>query len=236
MPPQRSPTKPSTIERELPAEWVRTAVSFMLFLHFFAIAVAVLSNWDPSSLALGLRNVPLLEPYVEALALDRSYLPQYALTIGEPEDTDDEIQLELQLADGSLEHETIPQATLWPHAYRRQLRLAETVTDLVGENTKSFESFLPRAVAAHFVAAAERGSNGEPGQEVTGGTIRIHRHLVQTMTAPASSIAAERDPYDESRYQTIYEARILLVGGEVQLLKSDTAANVAPAAVKKKGE
>ena len=236
MPPQRSPTNPSTFERELPAEWVRTAVSFVLFLHFFALAVAVLSNWDPSSLALGLRKVPFLEPYVEALALDRSYLPQYALTFGEPEDTDDEIQVDLQLADGSLEHETIPQASRWPHAYRQQLRLAETVTDLVGENTKSFESFLPRAIAAHFVVAAERGTKAQPGQEVTGGTIRIRRHLVQTMTAPASSIAAERDPYDESRYQTIYEARILLVGGEVQLLKSDTAANVAPAAVKTKGE
>jgi hypothetical protein len=86
------------------------------------------------------------------------------------------------------------------------------------------------------VAAAERGTKARPGQEVTGGTIRIRRHLVQTMTAPASSIAAERDPFDESHYQRIYEARILLVNGEVQLLKSDTAANVAPAAVKAKGE
>lgn len=220
----------------MPADWVRTVVSFVLFLHFFALAVAVLSNWDPSSLALGLRKVPLLASYVEGLALDRSYLPQYALTFGEPEDTDDEIQVELQLADGSLEHETIPQANLWPHAYRRQLRLAETVTDLVSENTKSVESFLPRAIAAHFVAEANQGTKGRPGQEVTGGTIRIRRHLVQTMTAPSSSIAAERDPFDESRYQTIYEARILLVGGDVQLLKSDTAANVAPAAAKNKGE
>lgn len=226
----------SAPEHELPAEWLRTAVSFVLFLHLFALTVAVLSNWDPSSLALRLRNVPFLEPYLEALALDRSYLPQYALTFGEPEDTDDEIQLELQLADGSLEQMKIPQPTLWPHAYRRQLRLAETVTDLVSENTKAVESFLPRAIAAHFVSAAQRGTRGEPGQEVTGGTIRIRRHLVQTMTAPSSSIAAERDPFDESRYQTIYEARILLVGGEVQLLKSDTAANVAPAAVKNKGE
>lgn len=237
MPPQRSPTKSaSPSEHELPAEWARTAVSFLLFLHFFALAVAIVSNWDPSPLALGLRNVPVLTPYVEALALDRSYLPQYALTFGEEEDTDDEIELELQLADGSLKQETIPQASLWPHTYRRQLRLAVAVADLVGENTKSFESFLPRAIAAHFVSEAKQGTKDKPGQEVTGGTLRVRRHLVQTMTAPASSIAAERDPFDESHYRVVYEARILLVGGEVQLLKSDTAANVAPAAAKNKGE
>lgn len=232
MPPQRSPTKSaSPSEHELPAEWARTAVTFVLFLHFFALVVAIVSNWDPSPLALGLRNVPVLTPYVEALALDRSYLPQYALTFGEEEDTDDEIELELQLADGSLKQETIPQASLWPHTYRRQLRLTTAVANLVGENTKSFESFLPRSIAAHFVAVAN-----DAGHEVTGGTLRVRRHLVQTMTAPASSIAAERDPFDESHYRVVYEARILLVGGEVQLLKSDTAANVAPAAAKNKGE
>jgi hypothetical protein len=56
---------------QLPSPAVRTAVSLALFVHLFAVGVAVLSNTEASALQVGLR--PVVEPYLQLLNLDRSY-------------------------------------------------------------------------------------------------------------------------------------------------------------------
>ncbi|HVA48669.1 MAG TPA: hypothetical protein VNH11_20045 [Pirellulales bacterium] len=215
-------------EASLPAEWKRTLVSFLIFLHLFALGVAVLSNWNPSPLALRLRRVPFVKPYLEYLALDQSYVPLYGLTFGMTEDTDVVAEVDLKLSDGSEQSFSLPASTLAPRQrWRRDARLAETAADLTGENFRAVESLLPQAIASHFVA--EHGAKG--------GTLRLRRHFQQPITAPSSSDAGERDPYDKSRYYSqVYEARIIVVGGQVQLLKSEAAAEVAPAAINKGGK
>lgn len=210
----------------LPPEWLRTTVSFLLFLHLFALTIAVLANWYPSALALQLRaRVPLLAPYLEFLDIDQAYAPLYGLTYGTPEDTDQRVEVELNLADGSQRRFVLPRSDVWPHQrFRREQRLAEVAADLVGENTKSLESFLPQAVAAHYVAETEA-----TGARVVGGTIRCRRQFVQGMEA-LNSDAAPPETID------LYQAQILTVGGSVQLLKSEAAAEVAPAPVRKTTE
>lgn len=211
----------------LPPEWFRTTVSFLLFVHLFALMVAVLANWYPSALAVQLRaRVPLLAPYLELLDIDQAYVTLYGLTYGMDEDTDQRIEVELKLADGTQRRFVLPQPGVWPHQrYRREQRLAEVAADLVGESTKSLESFLPQAIAAHYVAETEAD-----GAQVVGGTIRCRRQFVQSMEALASSAPVPPETAD------LYQAQILTVGGRVQLLKSEAAAEVAPAPVRKNTE
>lgn len=211
----------------LPPDGLRTAVSFLLFLHWFALAVAVLANWYPSSLATQLHGrVPLLASYVEFLDMDQAYVPLYGLTYGMEEDTDQRVEIDLKLADGAERQFVLPQPDAWPHQrYRREQRLAEVACDLVGEDTKSLESFLPQAIAAYTVATTEA-----TGARVVGGTIRCRRQLFQNIEDMASGDTARPDPMN------LYTAQILRAGGGVQLLKSEAAAEVSPAPVRKTSE
>lgn len=205
-------------ESRMPPEWLRASVSFLIFVHLFALVVAVISNWNPSTLAVRLRNnVPVVKPYLQFLAMDQSYLPLYGLTFAMAEDTDMAVEVELNLPDGSQQSLTLPSNDLWPRErWRHDARLAETAGDLTGEAFRNIESILPQAIAAHYVA--KYGAKG--------GTIRCTRHLLQDIQTAGSG-----DPYDKALYTRVYEARILLVGGSVQLMKKDAAAEVAPAAV-----
>jgi hypothetical protein len=164
--------------------------------------------------------VPLIKPYLQLLAMDQSYLPLYGLTFAMPEDTDMAVEVDLDLADGSQSTFTVPAGGLWARArWLHEARLAATAGDLTGENFRNAESLLPQAIASHFVA--KYGAKG--------GTIRCIRHFLLEIDNAGSS-----DPYDPSRYSKVYEARILVLGGEVQLLKMEATAEVAPAAIKRK--
>lgn len=206
--------------RRLLPDWLRATVSFLIFLHLFALLVAVLSNWNPSTLAVRLREkVPLVKPYLQLLAMDQSYLPSYALTFAMPEDTDMAVEVELNLPDGSQQTYALPSSDLWPRTrWLHEARLAATTGDLTGEAFRNMESLLPQAIAAHFVA--KYGAKG--------GTIRCLRHFLLEIEN-AGSI----DPYDASRYSKVYEARILVRGDKVQLMKMEAAAEVAPAAAER---
>jgi hypothetical protein len=219
------PRPPAINEDELPPDWLRTVVSFLIFVHLFALAVAILSNWNPSTLSMRLRqNVPLVRPYLQALAMDQSYLPLYGLMFAMDEDTDMAVDIDLKLADGSQRQVALPATNLWPRQrWRHDARLAETAGDLTGERFKNIESILPQAIAAHYVR----------NYGATGGTIRFTRHKLLSIDAPASSDPAVRDAYSPLFYSRVYEARIILVGGTVQLLKKEADAEVAPAAVEK---
>lgn len=210
----------SADERRLPPIGLRTTVSFLIFVHLFALLVAVLSNWNPSALATRLREkVPLVKPYLQLLAMDQSYAPAYALTFAMPEDTDMAVELDLNLADGSRQSFSLPAGDVWPRVRRlRDARLAATAGDLTGETFRNLESLLPQAIAAHYVA--QYGAKG--------GTIRCMRHFLLELENAASG-----DPYDASRYLKVYEARILVRGDNVQLMKMEAAAEVAPAAVER---
>ena len=208
---------------EMPADWVRTLVSFVIFLHLFALAVAVLSNWNPSDLALRLRRVPLVKPYIEYLGFDQSYVPLYGFTFGMEEDTDSTIEVTLKFKDGSENTWTLPDAGLWPRQRRRHdARLVETAADVTGEDYRDYQSIVPQAIAAHFVARHPTA---------TGGVIRCLRQVQQPMEAIDSSDPAERDPHDKRWSRQLYEARILVSRGGVKLIKSESAAEVAPAAI-----
>lgn len=208
-------------DRRLLPDWLRATVSFLIFVHLFALFVAVLSNWYPSALATRLReNVPLVKPYLQLLAMDQSYLPLYGLTFAMPEDTDMAVEVDLDLADGTQSTFAVPAGGLWPRErWLHDARLAATAGDLTGETFRNAESLLPQAIASHFVT--KYGAKG--------GIIRCTRHFLMEID-DAGSI----DPYGPDRYSKVYEARILVLGNQVQLMKMEAAAEVAPAAIERK--
>lgn len=205
----------------------RTVISFLLFLHFFALGVAIFSNWSPSTLAGRLRNVPCLRPYLQFLDMDQAYIGLYNLHDGLPEDTDATVEVTLKLRTGEERSFTLPEANLRPHQrFRHFSRLAEVAADLA--SNQELQSVVPQAIAQHYIAQLQ--AEGEKIGPGTVGTIRVGHWLLQSMEAITSSRAEERDPYSEVYYRKLYEARILLAGGKVQLLKIEEARDVAPAA------
>ena len=209
---------------EPPNQIVRTIVSFLLFLHFFALGVAILSNWSPSSLATRLRGVPGVRPYLQWLDQDQAYIGLYNLHDGMSEDTDAAVEVDLRLKNGSERKFTLPAAGLWPHQrFRHFSRLAEVAADLAPN--QDLQSVVPQAVAKHYVAQLQA-----EGEAVRDGTVRVKHWLLQPMEAIESTSADQRDPHSAIYDRKVYEARIKLLGGKVSLLKVEEARDVAPAA------
>jgi hypothetical protein len=221
------PSSNSTMSAEpnsaMPPDWARSLVSFLIFVHLFALLVAILGNWNPSRLASNLRDrVPFVKPYVEYLAMDQSYVPLYGFNFDMEEDNDNKIEVTLKLKDGTEKSWTLPSTKAWPRQrWRHDARLVETVADMTGEDYSRFQSLVPQAIAAHFVAK-------QP--DAVRGRIRCTRQQVQPMASLSSSDPAERDPYDKRWTRQLYDARILITRGGVKLLKSESASEVVGAA------
>ncbi len=215
-------------ESRFPSPGVRTAASLLLFVHLFAVVIAMTSRattvdteFGPagSELLARMRRVPFLMAYLQLLELDESY--NFAWTQGDPLDAVHSIEVELEFDDPNVEQLVIriPQDRLRPPLRNdRHHNLALTAAALVGRDDR--ENILPQAVAENFVR--EHGA--------TGGTIRIRRHFPQSPPEAASLDEAVADPFNDRYYATPYEARILVTDGVVSLLKSESPGTSAPAA------
>lgn len=198
-----------------PSDLVRSVVSFLLFLHLFAIGVAVLSRANaavPAPLEARLRQVPGVEPYIALTGLDWPYtyfLMLSPLGRGRP-DWDHRIEIDLQLADGKRETHVLPdRATMTGPRLHRYERLVDNAVSML--EATSMESRIPEGIARAFVTS----------RKATGGTIRI-----RGKTAPDEAYQSMPKEYPPT---PMYEARILVAGGTVSLFKIDSATDSAPA-------
>ena len=204
----RDPASPNS--PALPSQNVRTLLSFLLFLHLFALAVAVTSNDQPSQLELGLRKTPLVRPYLQLLSMDLAYTYNLTFGVGDNLVNDAELWIQVQLNTPSGPQEVIlPVTGRQPRQrFRRAESLVRTAASLIGQTDR--ESILPAAIAASLVHR----------YGATGGSLRIVRRelpLNAFMTAPRTE-------------RTMYEARMIVAGGQVELFKSEAASESAPAA------
>jgi len=188
----------------VPSSGLRTTLTLLLLLHFFALFVAVVSNFGArSGLRLQLREVPGVRTYLHLLNMDTAY--NYHLVFGTREDRD--FQCELVLAPGQ-RPQTAGQAgedqretvllmphDMWPGSRRRRyLMLSHNTAANVGDD--QIESLLPAALASGMLR--QRG--------VTAGT-----HLWRCVgLEPASQdVAASRSPDREFTPIVVYEADLL---------------------------
>lgn len=209
------PATPPAPAPAVPSDTVRSVVSFLLFLHLFAIGVAVLSRASsgiPAPLEARLRQVPGVEPYIALTGLDWSYtysLMHNRMLPGRP-DWDHRIEVDLQLADGKRETFVFPDRAQMAGAQRH--RYERLVSNAVNSlESPTMESRIPEGIARGLVAE----------RKATGGTLRI-----RGKNAPERDF----DPFPaEYPAAHMYEARILVSGGNVSLFKIDSATDSAPA-------
>ena len=202
---------------ELPAN-VRTIISLVLFVHLFAVVLAIATNFGPLSELRGGLRVNFLMRYLQLLNMDSAYNFHYMY--GDPLDFDQMIEVELGGGE-SEEARTVqlPESGLGNGLRRRRYeQLAQSVAEQAGN--EDTEHILPGAIATHLMSEYDTSELN----------FRCRTHFGQSSEDAGALDPAQADPFDERYYQTMYEARIWLDDvGELQFLKSETSQSAAPA-------
>lgn len=217
-----SPAAPPAEPEGMPSQGVRTFITFLLFLHLFALFVAVASNFRPvSPLRMQLREVPLVTPYLQALHMDLAY--NYHLTYATELDIDHYFELDLNSAGaGSKEANTTlgfpaPDLGIGLQAQRYR-NLALNAAQLVENDDQ--DGILPKAVARRLLL--------EQGIDAGTHRLRLQRHLLVAREALDSPDPARSDPNSPSYFATAYEADVKLLDGELYLNKTAEIGESAP--------
>ena len=209
----------------LPSQGVRTVLSLLLFVHLFALAVALLSNprdGMASPLLYKLGGMRLLSGYLQVIWMDMSY--DYFHTYGPlefvaPLGTDHVADVELKFADGSTNTLHSPVGELFPRQrYLRYKNLWNNAARTVGQ--QGAESMLP----AMIVESVLRQSGAESA------TLTLKRHLPMSMERAQSTYPKDRDPFDARFYQTLFTGYGQLRNGRFTFQKLEDAGDSAPAA------
>jgi len=217
-----SPPEDPALPQSMPSSSVRTTVSFLLFLHLFALFVAVASNFRPvSALRRNLRRAPFIPGYLQLLHMDLGY--NYQLTYASEEDTDHFVEIQLNWqgkTDPGGQKLLLPEPSIvCPMRRNRYQNLTQTMASLIGQD--SVESELPAAIA--------QGLLRENGISEGRHRFRLRRHFLLRVEDVKSLAESERDPYNPRRYGTAYEADVKLIHGKVFLVKAAKAGETAPA-------
>lgn len=188
-------------------------VSFLIFVHLFALFAAVVFTRGASSeLAQRMARIPVLRQYRQLLDMNLPYT--YQLTYGaEP---DYQIAVDLEMPDGATKSVLLPPADLWPHARQQRFEaLAYSVGNNIGD--EAGESVLPELIMT--------GLFDQYG--ATRGTFRCRAHN----PLGRDRVLAAADPQGADTWENIYQATIWRTNdGPVRILKQESAAESAPGA------
>jgi hypothetical protein len=204
----------------------RGVVSYLLFLHFFFLAVGIKSNTSSSGLDQDLRNkVPGLKPYLQLLGMDLSYMFHLTHYNGRTtvRDTDYFIEAEVRRPDGSTENVSFTaRDRLPPIRTFRDERLAYNAAEFAESGDDNLISLLPQAIARRIMAE----------QQCRALTLRIRRRLLQDLMLPKMdpryNVEHLRTPDDPAYFETLYEARAFLTDdGEVSVSQVKSASDTA---------
>lgn len=210
------PADAATPEPGLPSPTIRTVVSFLIIVHLFAIfAALVFTPGMSSDLEQRFANVPILRQYRQALDMNLPYT--YHLTFGgEDLDFDHQLEVDLELPDGSHKLVMIPPTTAWPRTrYNRYQMLAFNTALGVGQD--GVESILPQGITA--------GLLDQYGATRANFRCRVHLALGR------DRIQAGADPQAAETWRTVYDAAIWKTAdGQIRLLKQESASDTAPSA------
>jgi hypothetical protein len=197
---------------------VRSFVSLLLFVHLFALFVAVTTYTRPSELQTRLHD--LFAPYLRNLhmtAYPVSYpFARYYLTHALPSDVDYSCEVEFQAPGGATQKVSIPDVPLWPlvrlRRYQALANAAGTLAD--SESNEDFSSILPKVITGAIL----KRKGAEQGM------VRLRAHYI-----PQLEIMAEIDAGRRSlQVSDTYEAQVFISGGTVNLLKKSTTLEAAP--------
>jgi hypothetical protein len=203
MPPSAAPARSSQRDAQRSSETVRGIVTVALVFYLGGLLLAVAGNTVSGTSAL-VRTIKsrLFSPLLVPAWLDLGF--DVPLTYGLPEDADHAI--ELQDASGTGPRLRFPARELGSERAARWRRLARAIA--AGDTTGDAPSLLATAVAA--AGFTDLGSEDA--------TIRVVRPV---LPEPGTVVAT-------STTEQPFEARVRRVGGELQLIRKEEAASVAP--------
>lgn len=217
-----SPTAPPDVP--LPREWVRTAVTFLIFVHFFFLLISIKSKTTSSGLEQDLfQRAPGLTPYVQLLRMDYSYM--FHLTYYDPTalelakatpDTQDDRQMLLDFRPMDTEFYVeadligptggVEKTILWPSAdikpgARRQRfkRLVQTAVANIDNGNYDPVSSLAAGIADRIMAE----------NQVQKVNLRFRRRVLQNLMVPHTSARFQaekgRNPDDPENFPLVYK-------------------------------
>jgi hypothetical protein len=220
---QPTPIRPdlNNAEAALPKSEIRTAVSFLLFLHFFAIGVMIVGTERSSDLGAALAQVPGIKQYREGLMLIMPY--SYYLTrgmMGGELDVDHTLIANVKFSDGSEEEVLLPEPGTWPgQRLHRYQTLARNVA-IFGDETIGMPELSGLLVQSIARSILER--------EQEKGAQSLQLRCRGRLTLPAM---ADFDPDNlpqRERYREAYTTTAFKNGDQFELLKKDPARDTAP--------
>ena len=207
-----SPSQPAGI----PSVEMRTVVSFLIFVHLFALTAALVFTPGMSSdLEQRVVNLPVLRQYRQALDMNLPYT--YHLTFGgEDFDFEHQLEVDLELPDGQRKLVILPGPGLWPRSrHNRYQMLAFNTAAGIGQ--ENIETILPQGITY--------GLLDQYGATRANFRCRVHLGLGR------DRIIAKADPQAPETWRTVYEAAIWKTpDGQIRLLKQESARDSAPGA------
>ncbi|MEI6036455.1 MAG: hypothetical protein WCQ91_00840 [Planctomycetota bacterium] len=227
-PPHARPVA-SAASARAPSETMRGVATALICLYLVGLMLCIVGNSASGSSAL-VRTVKskLFSPWMVPVWLDLGY--DSKLTYGQPEDADHLV--EVTLAEGTQdkrdqntndsvgERMRFPSAKMRGERAARWRRMAWWIAR--AEEDPDREGLLPAAMAAGLF-------DDVGGEDLT---IRVLRHLplerASHTSGDPSLDSALSDEQATGRFEQAYAARVRRVGGEVQLLKAEPKAEVAP--------
>jgi hypothetical protein len=218
------PVEPAASDSQQPKiKWspeTRTWVSLLLFVHLFAVVVAVTTYTRPSALQRRLHGV--FAPYLRNLhltALPSSYpFARFHLTFAGESDVDYSVEVDTLLVDGTTETIELPRTPLQPLVrWRRYQALANAAGTLSsGDMGDAATSILPKAIAGGILRS----------ENATGGAIRIRAFGIPDENSLDSLEAVARAA--KENVSDVYEAQVILGPSGVELLRKSTTLDSAP--------
>ncbi|NDC52745.1 MAG: hypothetical protein EBZ74_00290 [Planctomycetia bacterium] len=192
------------------SETRRAAVTVALAAYLAGLALCVAGNTSSGGSAV-VRTVKakLFSPWMAPLWLDLGY--DTLLTHGRAEDGDHRLEIRRLDALGAAGPVVLPARSLGGERAARWRRLARAVAE--GEADPDREALLPAAVGAGAFAPWST-------RDVS---VRVMRHLPPDRADVLTGVADAAGRDDEA-----YAARVRLVAGEVQLIKSTPREELAP--------
>jgi hypothetical protein len=211
----------------MPESGSRTLLSFLIFLHMFAIGVGTFSTYNWSHLERALRDVPPIRPYLQLVGMDVPFVALYSLTFGEEFDRDFSftvVEVDPKKKPEDLGTVQLPGPDTRPlERARRYDRLARKVAQFGAPDQQDEAA---QALIAMAVGKYELKKHGWDRCRV-----RCIGRRIPLMQHARSLDPAERDISSPMYFEKIYEAEVWITKrGDFQMQKVEAASDTAPAA------
>lgn len=197
---------------------LRNWVSLLIFLHLFAVFVAVTAYTRPSGMQEQLHRVfgmYLRNLHMTAFPVTYPFA-RYHLTHASPTDVDFTCEVEVTDDSGAKQTTVIPVDGLFPRVrYRRYQALANATGSLAAnEENDEFNSILPKAIAGGILKR----------HGATQGLFRCRAHYLPEPETMGTYNPEQRGDLD----RVVYEAQVFLSPTGVELLKKSSTLEVSP--------